>query len=101
MNDTNTAFIMDIDIDEETLLSMTKAVDDLDSLRIFIGGVLVAPERDWTLEQYVTRATQYLGYLLDRIREEDLQQISTGPMEEGTRQRIARVLRSSTQVVQS
>ena len=101
MNNTNIAFALDIDIDEETLIALTTAVDDLDNLRMVINGVLVAPEQDRTLEQYVTRATQYLVYLRDRMREEDLQWVSTAPLEETTRRRISRVLRSSTQAVRS
>jgi len=95
MNNDNTAFTLDIDLSEETLIDLTTMVDEIDNLRMVINGILAAPEENRTLERYVERATLYLAYLRDRIREEDLQRISTGPMAEGTRQRIKRVLRSS------
>lgn len=102
MNDnSDIAFALDIDINEETLLAMTAAVDDLDDLKMIIDGTLFVPDPNTTLEEYVERATHYLVYLLGRLREDDLRPISTMPMDESTRRRIAMVLRSSTRGAQS
>lgn len=101
MNNTNIAFALDIDLDEETLIALTKAVDNLDNLHVILNGILFAPEQDRTLEEYVERATRYLVYLSDRLREDDLRQVSTMPIEEATRRRISRLLRRSTQMERS
>lgn len=102
MNNANIAFALDVDLREEDLIALTTAVDQLDSLHMLIDGILFVPEQDRTLEQYVGRATRYLVYLLDRLREDDLRQVSTMPISESqTRRRISRLLRSSTQAVRS
>lgn len=102
MNNANIAFALDVDLREEDLIALTTAVDQLDSLHMLIDGILFVPEQDRTLEQYVGRATRYLVYLLDRLREDDLRQVSTMPISESqTRRRISSLLRSSTQAVRS
>jgi hypothetical protein len=97
MNDNaNLAFSLDVELPEETLISLTTAVDQLDDLQMILDGVLFVPEQDTSLEHYVERATRYLIYLLERIREEDLEAVSTAPLEEDRRRtRISTLLRAA------
>ena len=89
------AFALDVDINEETLIALTSVVDQLDDLHMISNGVVFNPTPDMTLETYILRATRYLDYLLDQLQENNPRQLSTDPLGEATRNRIARVLRSS------
>jgi len=102
MNTTENAFTVATDIGEETLINLTAAVDALDDTRMVIGGTVAAPEGDRDLADYIKRATRYLEFLRTTVEEGDILRISTMPIKESqTRRRISRLLRTSTQGVQS
>jgi hypothetical protein len=98
MNQSKNAFTVGTDIDEETLIDLTTAVDALDDIRMVIGATVAEPEEDRDLADYIERATLYLEFLRRTIEDGDILAISTMPMSESkTRHRIAHLLRTSTQ----
>lgn len=95
MNSNSNAFVVNSTVPEETLIELTRAVDELDFYRMVIDVTVTEPETDRELVDYIERATMYLSFLRDRVEGDDLVRASTFPINESTtRRHITKVLRS-------